>query len=47
MSPLVAYFLGLITILIVLVPFWYLAKINGKIQPVYNSIFCNGTGGSV
>ncbi len=41
MNPLIAYFLGLVTVLIILVPFWYLAKINSKIQPVYNDIFCS------
>ncbi len=43
MSPIVAYFLGLITVLLIIIPFWYLASINGKINPVYNSIFCNNT----
>lgn len=40
MTPIVAYFLGLITILIILIPFWLLAKSNGKIQPVYKGLFC-------
>lgn len=41
MSPVVAYFLGLITVLLIIIPFWYLAKVNSKIQPVYEDIFCN------
>ncbi len=41
MNPLIAYFLGLITVLLVLVPFWYLAKVNGKISPVYKDLFCS------
>ncbi len=41
MTPLVAYFLGLITILIILIPFWLLGKSNSKIQPVYKGLFCS------
>jgi hypothetical protein len=45
MSPLVAYFLGVITMLVVIIPFWYLAKVNSKIQPVYKDVFCGSVCG--
>lgn len=45
MSPLVAYFLGIITILIILIPFWYLARVNQKISTTYKNIFCNSLSG--
>lgn len=45
MSPLVAYFLGIITILIILIPFWYLARVNTKISTTYKNIFCNTLAG--
>lgn len=41
MSPLVAYFLGIITVLIILIPFWYLARVNQKISTTYKNIFCD------
>ena len=46
MSPIVAYFLGLLTIIIIFIPFWYLARENNKVQPIYNSIFCDSIKGS-
>ncbi len=46
MSPLLAYFLGIFTILIIFVPFWYLAQVNSKVAPTYKSIFCSGSSGS-
>ena len=40
MSSLIAYFLGILTILVIIVPFWYLAKVNKRIEPVYKNVFC-------
>ena len=41
MSPIVAYFIGLLTIIIIFIPFWYLARENDKVKPLYKSIFCD------
>ncbi len=51
MRSLIAYFLGILTVLIILIPFWYVAKSNTKIKQVYDDVFCNSvnaasTGGS-
>ncbi len=43
MSPLVAYFLGIITILIIFFPFWYLGRTTNKIGNVYKQYFCAGS----
>lgn len=41
MSSLVAFFLGIVTIIIIFVPFWYLATVSSKVKPIYAEIFCN------
>lgn len=41
MRSLIAYFLGILTVLIILIPFWYVAKSNTKIKQVYDDVFCN------
>jgi hypothetical protein len=41
MSSLAGFFFGIITILIIFMPFWYLAQKNAKIGAVYNNLFCN------
>ena len=41
MRSLIAYFLGILTVLIILIPFWYVAKSNTKIKQVYKDVFCN------
>jgi hypothetical protein len=41
MTPVIAYFLGIITVIVIIVPFWYIASVNAKIGPVYSDIFCN------
>lgn len=46
MSPLLGYFLGIFTVIIIFVPFWYLAKVNKKIEPTYKSFFCSSIGSS-
>lgn len=46
MSPLLAYFLGFFTVLVIFIPFWYLAKVNKKVEPTYQSIFCSTVSGT-
>jgi hypothetical protein len=41
MSPLVSYFLGILTVLVIFLPFWYLGRTNNKIGTVYKKYFCN------
>ena len=41
MTALLAFLIGVITVLIIIIPFWYAATANAKIGEVYNSIFCN------
>lgn len=41
MSSLLAYIFGIVTVLVIFIPFWYISKSNEKIQPVYKDIFCN------
>ena len=41
MAPLAAFFLGILLVIVILVPFWYVATVNNKVGPVYKSIFCN------
>lgn len=40
MSPLAAYFLGVLTVLIIFIPFWYLGQKNKKIEEVYKKYIC-------
>lgn len=41
MSPWFAYFLGLITILIILIPLWILSAFNDDAAEAYSVIFCD------
>ena len=41
MAPIAAFFLGIPLVLVILVPFWYIATVNPNIGSVYKSIFCN------
>ena len=41
MSSLIAFFLGILVVLIIFIPFWYLGRSNASIQPIYESIFCS------
>jgi len=43
MSSLVAYFLGIITVLVIFFPLWYLGRTNDKIGNVYKQYFCDGS----
>ncbi len=41
MASILAYFLGIITVLIIFISFWLLAKKSSKVRQVYGDIFCN------
>lgn len=41
MNPFLAYFLGLFTIIFILVIFWILATLNPEINQVYKGSICN------
>lgn len=41
MSPYLAYFLGLITLIVIFLPFWLLAQNNLEVAKIYNNIFCS------
>ena len=41
MSPLLGYFLGILTVLIIFIPFWYLGRNNAKIESIYKQYFCD------
>lgn len=41
MAPIAAFFLGILLVLVILVPFWYIATVNSNVGSVYKSIFCN------
>jgi hypothetical protein len=41
MSSLIAFFLGILVVLVIFIPFWYLGRSNATIKPVYESIFCS------
>jgi hypothetical protein len=40
MDSLYAYFLGLLTMLIILIPFWILSNDYSRISDVYLNVFC-------
>jgi len=41
MSPYVAYFLGILTVLIIIVPFWVLSIRFESVATAYRAIFCD------
>ena len=41
MAPLAAFFLGILLVAVILVPFWYIATVNSEVGSVYKNIFCN------
>lgn len=53
MSPIVAYILGILTVIVILVPFWYFATVSNSINNFYRNSVCygicgyTGTGGAV
>ena len=40
MSPLIAYFLGLLTFLVIFLPFWALALVNSSVGQAFDQLFC-------
>lgn len=40
MSPFLAYILGLFTILLILIPFWTAAILNGDVAEAYKNTVC-------
>ncbi len=47
MSPLLAYFLGILTLVVIFLPFWYLGRTNNKISQVYKDFFCTSSSSNV
>lgn len=47
MSSLIAFFLGILLILVIFIPFWYLGRENATVKPIYDSIFCSSGGSAV
>ena len=41
MSPYVAYLLGILTIIAIILPFALLARVNPEVRIVYDNIFCD------
>lgn len=41
MSPYVAYLLGILTIIAIILPFALIARVNPEVQVVYSNIFCD------
>jgi hypothetical protein len=41
MAAILAFFLGLVTILIIFMSFWILSKESSKVRQVYDDVFCN------
>jgi hypothetical protein len=41
MAPIAAFFLGILLVMVILIPFWYVATVNAKVGSVYKSLFCN------
>ena len=40
MNPIVAYLLGVLTIVLGIVPFWYMSTRDGETGEIYQQIFC-------
>lgn len=45
MSPLAAYFFGILTIIIIIIPFYILSTINSAVNTAYRNTFCYGVCG--
>ena len=41
MSPLVGFFLGILTVLVIFLPFWYLSRTNDALGNVYKKYLCD------
>jgi len=42
MNPVGAFFLGILVVLIILVPFWFIANINQSVNTTYKNSICYG-----
>jgi hypothetical protein len=40
MNPVLAYFLGILTVILVIFPFWYVSTKDEGTRDVYDNIFC-------
>lgn len=40
MSNYAAYFLGILTVLIILIPFWYIATSSASVREAYENTVC-------
>lgn len=41
MSALMAYFIGILTILVIILPFWVLSMRSQSVSDTYKAVFCN------
>lgn len=41
MSPYAAYVLGILTILVILIPWWILSMRSTSVSNAYSKVFCN------
>ena len=40
MSPFIAYILGVLTVFMILIPFWYISTKNTSVSKIYKSSVC-------
>lgn len=40
MNPVLAYFLGILTMILIIFPFWYVSTKDSKTKELYDEIFC-------
>lgn len=43
MDALLAYFLGILTVLVIFLPFWVLSMYFPEVASVYDNVFCDQT----
>jgi hypothetical protein len=41
MAAILAFFLGIVTVIIIFLSFWILSRESTKIRQVYDDVFCN------
>jgi hypothetical protein len=41
MAAILAFFLGVVTVIIIFISFWILSRESTKIRQVYDDVFCN------
>jgi hypothetical protein len=42
MSPVAAFFLGILVVFIILIPFWFIANVNQAVNTTYKNSVCYG-----